>query len=67
MAFPEVRIAATAGEFAAALDEVRRDGADPAIRERLREAGRANSWDARVRDVLTALERKRPARGAGLY
>jgi glycosyltransferase involved in cell wall biosynthesis len=66
-AFPEVRIAATAGEFAAALDEARRDGADPARRERLREVGRANSWDARVRDVLAAVERKRTARGPGLY
>jgi polysaccharide pyruvyl transferase CsaB len=56
-AFPEVRVAATPGEFAKALDAARADGAEPAKRDRLRELGRANSWDARVRAVLAALER----------
>ena len=67
MAFPEVRIAATAPEFARALDEARQDGVDAAFRARLRAAGRANSWDARVQHVVAALARSARPRGAGLY
>ncbi len=55
-AFPEVTIARTARELAAALDPARAKGRDPAFRERLRSLGRENSWDARVKAVLTQLE-----------
>ncbi|HET8646479.1 MAG TPA: glycosyltransferase, partial [Vicinamibacteria bacterium] len=48
MAFPEVRVAATAAEFAAALDLARLDGQDAAFRARARAAAGAHSWDARV-------------------
>ncbi len=55
-AYPEVVIAADAQAFAAALDPARERGRDPAFRERLRELGRENSWDARVVAALAALE-----------
>ncbi len=67
MAFPEVRIAATAGEFALALDQAREDGKDAAFGERLRAIARANSWDARVQHVVAALERSTSPRRARLY
>jgi glycosyltransferase involved in cell wall biosynthesis len=51
--FPEVTIAATATEFAAALDVAR--GRDDAFRARLRAIAAANSWDARVDAVLARL------------
>jgi polysaccharide pyruvyl transferase CsaB len=54
-AFPEVSIAGDAKELAAALDPARAKGRDPAFRERLRSLGRENSWDARVKAVLTQL------------
>jgi hypothetical protein len=55
-AHPEVRIAATAGEFAQALEDARQQGRDPDFRARLRAIARENSWTARVRTVLRALE-----------
>ena len=55
-AHPEVRIAATAGEFAAALDEARAQGRDPDFRAHLRSVARENSWSARVMTVLRALD-----------
>ncbi len=55
-AFPEVRIAATAEEFARALDEARERGRDPDFRAHLRALGRENSWSARVMTVLRALD-----------
>lgn len=54
-AFPEVAIAATARDFAAALDPARERGQDPAFRRRLRELGAENSWGARVDAVLARL------------
>ncbi len=51
-AFPEVAIARDAREFTEALDRMREKGRDPLFRARLRELGRANSWDARVETVL---------------
>jgi GT2 family glycosyltransferase/SAM-dependent methyltransferase len=55
-AYPEVRVAANAEAFAAALDTARESGRDPAFRERLRQLGREGSWDARVEAALSALE-----------
>ena len=55
MAFAEVRVAAGAPAFARALDEARADARDPTVRDRLRAAGRANSWQARVETALRAL------------
>ena len=55
-AYPEVRIAATAAEFASALDAARDQGRDPDFRARLRALGRENSWSARVMTVLRALD-----------
>lgn len=55
-AFPEVRIAATAEEFALALDEARAQGRDPDFRAHLRAVARENSWSARVMTVLRALD-----------
>lgn len=52
MAFPEVRIADTAEGFAAALTAARADGESAAVRERLRELGRANTWTARAKQVM---------------
>jgi polysaccharide pyruvyl transferase CsaB len=66
-AFPDVRIAATAEAFAEALDAARRDGADPAFRERVRAVARDNSWDARVRDARAALDRGKRPREAASY
>jgi polysaccharide pyruvyl transferase CsaB len=54
-AFPEVAIAATARDFAAALDPARERGQDPAFRRRLRELGAESSWSARVDAVLERL------------
>jgi polysaccharide pyruvyl transferase CsaB len=54
-AYPEVAIARDAPSFVAALESARRKGQDPSFRARLRELGRENSWDARVRTVLAAL------------
>jgi len=56
-AFEEVAIAASAEEFAAALDTARRR--DGAFRDRLRAIAKGNSWDARVDEVLRALETPR--------
>ncbi|HEY1435442.1 MAG TPA: glycosyltransferase, partial [Thermoanaerobaculia bacterium] len=56
VAHPEVRIAATAEEFAAALDTARAQGRDPDFRAHLRAVGRENSWSARVMSVLRALD-----------
>ena len=70
VAFPEVRIAATAAEFAAALEAARAAGRSPEFRTRLQEVGRANSWAARARliqNVVAGLEvplLPRPARRA---
>ena len=64
-AFPEVRVAVTAADFAAALDAAWASASDPGARERLRAIGRANSWDARVRDVVAALDRV--PRAGGIY
>ena len=55
-AYPEVRIAATAAEFASALDAGREQGRDPDFRAHLRALGRENSWSARVMTVLRALD-----------
>ncbi|HTR04522.1 MAG TPA: polysaccharide pyruvyl transferase family protein [Thermoanaerobaculia bacterium] len=55
-AHPEVRIAATAGDFAAALDAAREQGRDPDFRARLRSVARENSWSARVMAALRALD-----------
>jgi hypothetical protein len=55
---PEVRIAATAEEFARALDEAREQGRDPDFRAHLRSVARENSWSARVMAVLRALDRR---------
>ena len=55
-AYPEVRIAATAAEFAGALDAGREQGRDPDFRAHLRALGRENSWSARVMTVLRALD-----------
>ena len=55
-AHPEVRIAATAAEFARALDEAREQVKDPDFRARLRSIARENSWSARVMAALRALE-----------
>lgn len=55
-AHPEVRIAATADEFAAALDAAREQGRDPDFRAHLRAVARENSWSARVMAVLRALD-----------
>ena len=49
-------IAATAAEFASALDAARDQGRDAAFRARLRALGRENSWSARVMTVLRALD-----------
>ena len=55
-AYPEVRIAATAAEFASALDAAREQGRDPDFRAHLRALGRENSWSARVMTMLRALD-----------
>ncbi len=55
-AYPEVRIAATAAEFASALDAGREQGRNPDFRAHLRALGRENSWSARVMTVLRALD-----------
>jgi polysaccharide pyruvyl transferase CsaB len=55
-AHPEVRIAATAAEFAKALDEALEQGRDPDFRARLRSVARDNSWSARVMSALRALD-----------
>ncbi len=52
----EVRVARTAEEFADALDAALADSRDEACRERIRAAGRRNSWSERVRAVSEALE-----------
>jgi polysaccharide pyruvyl transferase WcaK-like protein/glycosyltransferase involved in cell wall biosynthesis len=56
-AFPEVRVAAGAGEFARALDAARAEAADAGWRARRKAVARVNSWDARVRRVLPAIAR----------
>ena len=53
---PEVRIGATAEEFARSLDEAREQGKDPDFRARLRSVARENSWSARVMAALRTLE-----------
>ncbi len=60
MAHPEVAIARDASEFAAALDPALTRGRDDAYRERARQIGRENSWQARVETVLETLRTKRP-------
>jgi glycosyltransferase involved in cell wall biosynthesis len=67
MAFPEVRIARTAAEFASALRAAREDGRSAAVRSRLRQIGRENSWAARaeqIAHVLTGGAAAPPARRA---
>lgn len=64
VAFPEVRIAATADEFAAALVAARADAERPDVRARLRGLGRANSWAARAGQVVDVLQDKTAARRA---
>jgi len=54
-AFPEVAIGRDALEFTEALDRMREKGRDPLFVARLRELGRANSWEARVDAVLERL------------
>ncbi len=55
-AYAEVRIAATAADFARALDAGREQGRDPDFRAHLRALGRENSWSARAMAVLRALD-----------
>jgi glycosyltransferase involved in cell wall biosynthesis len=59
-AYPEVRIAATAAEFASALDAARDQGRDADFRARLRALGRENSWSARHDRAARARRRARP-------
>ena len=54
-AFSEVLIADNADDFVRQLERSRERGRDPAFRSRLREIGRANSWEARARRALEAL------------
>ncbi len=56
-AYPQVFVATTAQEFAAALDQAREAAGDPGFVERLRALARANSWHERVRDVVRTLDR----------
>jgi 2-polyprenyl-3-methyl-5-hydroxy-6-metoxy-1,4-benzoquinol methylase/glycosyltransferase involved in cell wall biosynthesis len=56
MAHPEVRIGHGAADFADALDEAKRDAADPGQVECYRSVGRANSWEARARAVTDRLQ-----------
>jgi GT2 family glycosyltransferase/2-polyprenyl-3-methyl-5-hydroxy-6-metoxy-1,4-benzoquinol methylase len=56
-AFPEVEIARTATEFAAALDRARARGQAPEFRARLRSLARENSWAARIDAVLEHLQK----------
>ncbi len=51
-AFPEVRIADTAEQFAAALEAARADGRSADVRDKLRELGRANTWAARAQQIM---------------
>ena len=60
-AFPEVLIADSPDDFLRQLERSRERGRDPAFRARLREIGRANSWEARVRSALEALGEEAPA------
>ncbi len=55
MAFPEVRIVRSAGEFSVALDAARRQARDPAFVAALRAIGRQNSWAQRIRTVEASL------------
>jgi hypothetical protein len=48
VAHPEVHVVETAEQFAAVLDVARREGEDPAARDRLRAVSAANSWRERV-------------------
>ncbi len=64
-AFDEVRIVRSAEAFAAALDEARRDAADPAFRARLHALAARNTWSVRARETMQALEAKRVANGDG--
>jgi hypothetical protein len=63
VAFPEVRIAATADEFVAALVAARESGRSAAVRERLRELGRANTWAARARQIMGVVAGVKPPTG----
>ena len=65
-AFPEVLIADNPEDFVRQLERARERGRDPAFRSRLRELGRAHSWDARARRALEALGERpdEPLRGA---
>jgi SAM-dependent methyltransferase/glycosyltransferase involved in cell wall biosynthesis len=54
-AFPEVRVATTAAEFAAAVVDARESGRAPAVRERLLELARENTWAARAKTAVEAL------------
>jgi glycosyltransferase involved in cell wall biosynthesis len=60
-AFSEVRVAAGPEEFARALDAARAEAHEAGARARRRAVARANTWDARVAQVLPALRR------VGLY
>jgi glycosyltransferase involved in cell wall biosynthesis len=57
-AFSEVLIAHNADDFLRQLERSRERGRDPAFRARLREIGRANSWESRARRALEALGEK---------
>ena len=64
-AFDDVRIVRSAEAFAAALDEARRDAADPALRARLHALAARNTWTVRARETMQALEAKRTTNGGG--
>jgi glycosyltransferase involved in cell wall biosynthesis/SAM-dependent methyltransferase len=55
VAFPEVRIADTADQFATALEAARADGRSTEVRDRLRELGRANTWAARAQQIMAVV------------
>lgn len=55
-AYPEVLIARNPIEFSRALDVAKARAADKAFRKRLRQLGRENSWNARVKSVVEHLQ-----------
>ncbi len=62
-AHPEVRIVHDVLDFAAALDEARRDAEDAGRREAYRTVGRVNSWETRTSTALRRLEALRQVAG----
>jgi glycosyltransferase involved in cell wall biosynthesis/2-polyprenyl-3-methyl-5-hydroxy-6-metoxy-1,4-benzoquinol methylase len=62
-AFDDVRIVRGPDAFSAALDAARRDAADPAFRARLAALAARNTWRARARETMQALEAKRAGEG----